>query len=97
MCEVSLHVALEGVTKMFYQGRIKITQQVEEKYTFDVVMDGLRDISIEDVREGAAKDAFNNIRKDAQEATITFESKQNVVNILHFHLPLIIFVIYINM
>ena len=97
MCEVSLHVVLEGVPKMFYQGRIKITQQVEEKYTFDVVMDGLRDISIEDVREGAAKDAFNNLRKDAQEATITFESKQNVVNILHFHLPLIIFVIYINM
>ena len=60
-------------------------------------MDGLLDSSIEDAREGAVKDALNNLCKDAQEATITFESKQNVVNILHFHLPLIIFVIYINM
>ena len=60
-------------------------------------MDGLLDSSIEDAREGAVKDALDNLRKDAQEATITFESKQNVVNILHFHLPLIIFVIYINM
>ena len=37
-------------------------------------MDGLLDSSIEDAREGAVKDALNNLRKDAQEATITFES-----------------------
>ena len=60
-------------------------------------MDDLLGSSIEDAREGAAKDALNNLRKDAEEATITFESKQNVVNILHFHLPLIIFVICVNM
>ena len=41
--------------------------------------------------ESADKDALNDQRKDAQESTMTFENKQNFVNILHFWLFLIMF------
>ena len=36
-------------------------------------------------------DGLNNLRKDAQENTITFESKQNVARMLNFQLLLIMF------
>ena len=34
--------------------------------------------------EGAPNDALNDPRKDSQEATVKFESKENIVNILDF-------------
>ena len=42
------------------------------------------DSAIKGVLEGAPEDAINNLFKDAQEATVTCESKQNFVNILNF-------------
>ena len=50
------------------------------------MIDGLLDIAIEGVLEGAPRDAINNLYKDAQETTITCEGKQNFVNILIFQL-----------
>ena len=46
---------------------------------------------IKDAPENSPKDGLNNLRKDAQEATIKFENKQNMVNILIFQLLLLIF------
>ena len=59
--------------------------------TFDVVIDSLLDSAIEGAREDAPKDALNNLYKNAQEATLTCESKQNFVNVLNFQLVLIMF------
>ena len=57
----------------------------------DVVIDGLLGSAIEGVLEGAPRDAINNLYKDAQEATVTCECKQNFVNILIFQLLLFMF------
>ena len=45
------------------------------------MIDGLLDSVIDGVFEGAPRDAINNLYKDAQEATVTCECKQNFVNI----------------
>ena len=55
------------------------------------MIDGLLDIAIEGVLEGAPRDALNNLYKDAQETTVTCEGKQNFVNILIFQLLLFMF------
>ena len=87
----SLYVPFKGAPKTFFQGALKIVQKCEEKYIFDVVIDGLLDSSIEGALEGAPRDAINNLYKDAQEVTVTCECKQNFVNILNFKLLLFIF------
>ena len=87
----SLYVGLEGAPKTFFQGALKVAQKCEEKDIFDVVIDGLLDSAIEGVLEGAPRDAINNLYKDAQEATVTCECKQNFVNILNFQLFLFMF------
>ena len=66
-------------------------QKLKKKDTFDVVIDGLLDSAIESALKGAPKDALNDLHKDVQETTATFESKQNVANMLHFQLLLIMF------
>ena len=53
--------------------------------------DGLLDSAFEGVLEGAPRDAINNLYKDAQEATITCECKQDFVNVLIFQLLLFMF------
>ena len=88
--ESSLYVALEGTPKIFFQGALKIAQTSEEKDTFDNIIDGLLDSAIEGALEDAPNDPLNDLHKYAQEA-ITFESKQNVVNILNFQLLSIMF------
>lgn len=85
--KVSLHVELEGVPIAFFQITLKIAQKGKEKYIIDVLIDGLLDIEI----EGAFEGGLTNLCKDAQEATATFESNQNVVNKLNFNLFLVIF------
>ena len=55
------------------------------------MIDGLLDIAIEGVLESVPRDAINNLYKDAQEATVTCECKQNFVNILIFQLLLFMF------
>ena len=82
----SLYVTLEGVHKIFFQGALKFVQNCEEKDTFDVKIDGLRDSGIEGVLEGAPEDAINNLYIDAQEASVTCESKQNFINIVTLQL-----------
>ena len=62
-----------------------------KKGIFDVAIDGLLGSGIEGVLEGAPRDAINNLYKDAQEATVTCECKQNFVNILIFQLLLFMF------
>ena len=88
--ESSLYVALEGTPKIFFQGALKIAQNSEEKDTFDDIIDGLLDSAIDGALEDAPNDPLNDLPKDAQEA-ITFESKQNVVNVLNFQLLSIMF------
>ena len=80
----SLYVPFKGTTKIFFQGTLKVAQKCEEKDIFDVVIDGLLDSTAEGVLEGAPRDEINNLYKDAQEATVTCECKQNFVNILTF-------------
>ena len=70
---------------------LKAAQKCEEKDIFDVVIDGLLDSAIEGVLEGVPRDAINNLYKDAQEATVTCECKQNFVNALIFQLLLFMF------
>ena len=82
--EGSLHVPFNGTTKIFFQGTLKVAQKCEEKDISDVVIDVLLDSAVEGVPERAPKDAINNLYKDAQEATVTSEGKQNFVNILIF-------------
>ena len=53
------------------------------------MIDGLLDSAFEGVLEGALKRVPNNLCKDAQEATVACEGKQNFVNILNFQLFLI--------
>ena len=53
------------------------------------MIDGLLDSAIEGVLEGALKGVLNNVCKDAQEANVACEGKQNFVNILNFQLFLI--------
>ena len=77
--------------KIFLQGALKVAQKCEEKDTFDFAFDDLLDSSIEGVLEGAPNDAINNLYKDAQEATVTCECKQNFINILIFQLLLFMF------
>ena len=77
--KVSLHVELEGVPIAFFQITLKIAQKGKEKYIIDVLIDGLLDIEIEGAFEGGRKGGLTNLCKDAQEATATFESNQNVV------------------
>ena len=89
--KVSLHVELEGVPIAFFQITLKIAQKGKEKYIIDVLIDGLLDIEIEVAFEGGRKGGLTNLCKDAQEATATFESNQNVVNKLNFNLFLVIF------
>ena len=55
------------------------------------MIDGLLDSVIEGVLEGAPRDATKNLYKDAQEATVTCECKQNFLNILIFQLLLFMF------
>ena len=78
------------MSKIFLQGALKVAQKCEEKDTFDFAFDGLLDSAIEGVLEGAPNDAINNLYKDAQEATVTCEYKQNFINILIFQLLLFI-------
>ena len=87
----SLYVPFKGTTKIFFQGTLKVAQKCEEKDIFDVVIDGLLDSAVEGVLEGVPRDAINNLYKDAQEATVTCECKQNFVNILIFQLLLFMF------
>ena len=89
--ETSLHCALEIAPKSFFQEALKTTQKGEEKDAFDVVVQCPLDGVIKCSRESAPKDALNDLHKDAREATITFESKQNIVNVLNFQLLLIMF------
>ena len=42
------------------------------------------DSAIEGVLEGVPEDTINNLYKDAQEAIVTCESKQDFVNISNF-------------
>ena len=87
----SLYVLFKGASKIFFQGALKVAQKCGEKYIFDVVIDGLLDSAIEGVLEGVPNYAINNLYKDAQEATITCECKQNFVNKLFFLLLLFMF------
>ena len=64
---------------------------MKKKMYLNAVIDDLPGSVIECVREGATKDVLNDLHEDEQEATITFESKQNIVNILNFQLLLIMF------
>ena len=80
----SLYVPFKGTPKIFFQGPLKVAQKCEEKDIFEVVIDGLLDSAIEGVLEAAPSDAIQNLYKDAQEATVTCECKQNFVNILIF-------------
>ena len=82
---------MKGEHKVLFYVALKNAQKGEEKVTFDVVIDGLLDSAIEGALEGAPKDALTNLCKDAQEAIITLESKQNGVSILNFQLLLIMF------
>ena len=61
----SLYVPFKGAPKIFFQGTLKVAQKCEEKDIFDVVIDGLVDIAIEGVLEGASRDAINNLYKHA--------------------------------
>ena len=70
---------------------LNVKRKCEEKDILDVVFVGLLDSAIEGVLEGAPRDAINNLYKDAQEATVTCECKQNFVNILMFQLLLFMF------
>ena len=87
----SLYVPFKRTPKIFLQGALKVAQKCEEKDIFDVVSDGLLDITTEGVLEGAPRDAINNLYNDAQEATVTCECNQNFVNILIFQLLLFMF------
>ena len=87
----ALYVPVKGAPKIFFQGALKVAQKCEEKDIFDVVIDGLLDSAIEGVLEGAPRDAINNLYKDAQEATVICQCKQNFVNILISQLLLFIF------
>ena len=73
------------------QGALKVAQKCEEKDIFYVATDGLLDSAFEGVLEGAPWDAIINLYKDAQEATVTCECKQNFVNLLIFQLLLFMF------
>ena len=86
----SLYVPFKGAPKIFFQGALKVAQKCEEKDIFDVLMDGLLESAIERELEGAPRDAIN-LNKDAQEATITCECKQNFANIIIFQLLLFMF------
>ena len=55
------------------------------------MIDGLLDSAIEGVLEGVPREAINNLYKDAQEATVACECKQNFVNVLIFQLLLFMF------
>ena len=66
-------------------------RKMKKKICLNVVIDDLPDSTTEGAREGATKDVLNDLHQDEQEATITFESKQNIVNILNFQLLLIMF------
>ena len=57
---------------------------MKKKDAFVAAVDGLFDGKIEVTPDGVAKDALKNLLKDGQEATMKFESKQNIVNILDF-------------
>ena len=67
-----------------FREHFKIAQKGEEKDAFYVVIDGLLDSAVESVLEVAPKDVINNLYKDAQEATVTCDSKQNFVSISVF-------------
>ena len=87
----SLYVPFKGTPKIFFQGALEDAQKCEEKDKFDVEIGGLLDSAIEGVLEGVPRDAINNLNRDAQEATVTCECKQNFVNILIFQLLLFMF------
>ena len=87
----SLYVSFKGAPNIFFQGALKVAQKCEEKDRSDVVIDGLFDSAIDSVLEGTPRDAINNLYKDAQEATVICECKQNFVNILIFQLLLFMF------
>ena len=55
------------------------------------MIDGILDSVIEDLLKDAPRDAIKNLYKDAQEATVTCECKQNFLNILIFQLLLFMF------
>ena len=46
------YVPFKGTPKIFFQGKLKVAQNCEEKDIFDVVIDGLPDSAIEGVLEG---------------------------------------------
>ena len=50
------------------------------------MIDGLLDNALEGVLEGALKGVLNNLCKDAQEANVVCEGRQNFVNMLNFQL-----------
>ena len=85
------YIPVKGVPNIFFQGALKVARKCEEKDVFDVVVDGLLHSAIERVLEGAPKDTINDLYKDAPEATVTCECKQNFVNILIFQLLLFTF------
>ena len=55
------------------------------------MIDGLVDSVIEGVLEGVPRDPINNLCKDAQEATVTYECRHNFVNIIIFQFLLLMF------
>ena len=55
------------------------------------MIDGILDSVIEGLLKDAPRDAIKNLYKDAQEATVTCECKQNFLNILIFQLLLFMF------
>lgn len=75
--ERAFYVALEDAPKILFKSAFKIARKGLSK-TFDAIIDSL----LESATVGA---------QDAQEATATFERKQNFVNILHLQLLLIMF------
>ena len=88
----SFYVPFKGTPKIFFQRRLKVARKYEKKkHIFKVVIDGLLDSAIEGVIQGAPRDTINNPYKDAQEATVTCECKQNFANILIFQLLLFMF------
>lgn len=63
-----------------FRKHLKLHKKVK-KDTFHVVIDGLLDNAIEGALEGEPKDSLIDLRKDSQEASITFECEQHFVDI----------------
>ena len=85
-CELEgpLYFTLKGVPKISLKVVLKNAQKNEEKDACDLIVDGLFCGAFDSAPEGVPKYVLNDVRKGAQESTIKFESKQNIVNGLIF-------------